>query len=418
MKKRKILILLYAYYPYANANTNVMQPHIEKMKDIFDVTIFSQRNSKDVAKTECRDGITIVRYDKPMPLLAPFFAIEGAFAKKKRVLWKRVALVFIRFVNRILWLSEKSDEYRLLRNLVNTNDYDLVLATCASYVSLLNVLSLKKSGLLNGKMVSYFMDPHAYYIRNTDNVNELVKQESQIYEYSDLVLTTEEIYRDNQTNVFRQYIDKTRPIPFANLRINTRTSPISSRITGIIKCVYAGSLIDLSVRNPEYFYRIVSTLDDRFEIFLICKSINAANKRLYDKYLLRRSNVKLMVNLSLEDSLAHIDNADILINFGNRVTNQTPSKIFDYIATGHPIVNFHSIEEDTAKFYLLNYDYKLNIFEQEDAFGKNATKFIKFCIEHSNKRMDPGRIRDLYYRYTSEVSTEIFIREIKRVLGD
>ena len=48
---------------------------------------------------------------------------------------------------------------------------------------------------------------------------------------------------------------------------------------------------------------------------------------------------------------------------GNKVDNQVPSKIFDYISLGKPIINVYTSEKDPALEYLKQYPLALNISE-------------------------------------------------------
>ena len=44
--------------------------------------------------------------------------------------------------------------------------------------------------------------------------------------------------------------------------------------------------------------------------------------------------------------------ADVLLNLGNAVDNQLPSKLFDYFAAGKPVLHLCVIENDPALPYL------------------------------------------------------------------
>ena len=62
MQKPEILICLYAYYPFANSNTNVMLPLIEKLSEKYIINIVTQNNNNRAPAYEMRDNIRIYRY--------------------------------------------------------------------------------------------------------------------------------------------------------------------------------------------------------------------------------------------------------------------------------------------------------------------------------------------------------------------
>ena len=54
-------------------------------------------------------------------------------------------------------------------------------------------------------------------------------------------------------------------------------------------------------------------------------------------------NIHFLGKKRKEDIIRIYQEADILVNIGNSIDNQMPSKIFEYISTGKPILNFYKI---------------------------------------------------------------------------
>ena len=75
--------------------------------------------------------------------------------------------------------------------------------------------------------------------------------------------------------------------------------------------------------------------------------------------------------MSKDDSTAFIRRADFLINLGNTMTNQVPSKIFDYISTGIPIINICKSESCPTIPYMNRYRLAINIVESQDEAEKD-----------------------------------------------
>lgn len=396
--KEKILIVLYAYYPFGNANTNVMQPHIEALKEKYDVLVLTKDKTRRLPQKEQIDDITIVRYNKPNFIEKTIFELYHIDTKVKRKLLKRIAIIFGHTVSKIFYTVFSHPEFQAIKKICQVNEFKFVISTCETFSSHLNVLHAKKDNIITCAWFPYFMDPHAFYVHNRKS-DKLRKQEWEVYETADLVFITEEIFIENQKTEFARFINKTRPVKFANFSCKTHPLLKDIFIKDKINCVYVGSLLNEEIRSPEYFYRIINGLDSRFRIYMICNNLTHCNVQIRDKVLQKKELVAWHTDLPLDECLGIIANADILINLGNRSINQTPSKIFDYISTGRPIVNFYSLEDDTSKRYLEKYPLKINIYESEEMLKGNLSCFIDFCIGVKKSQVAETKIEELYGEY-------------------
>lgn len=87
-----------------------------------------------------------------------------------------------------------------------------------------------------------------------------------------------------------------------------------------------------------------------------------------------------------QECLEEIEKSNILINLGNTVTNQMPSKLFEYINLGKPILNFYFTKEDMClkvfKKYPLAFNFNLNDYTQDD-----IDEMIKFIEDNKNSSL-------------------------------
>ena len=120
-------------------------------------------------------------------------------------------------------------------------------------------------------------------------------------------------------------------------------------------------LSELSKNNEiSFYYKTTNKMND--------KIINFNNE--HDNiFILNRNKEKKECNDAIND-------ADMLLNIGNKVTNQTPSKIFEYISMGKPIINFYEDEKDTSYNVLKKYEMACNYNVNKDKIDK-LKKFIK-----------------------------------------
>lgn len=98
--------------------------------------------------------------------------------------------------------------------------------------------------------------------------------------------------------------------------------------------------------------------------------------------------------------------ADFLLNIGNTVTNQLPSKVLEYISTGKPIINFYKSENCPAKALLKN-AVALNISEQGN-LAEQAVALERF-LTATHPTVPFAEIEKTYRIYTPTAVVENFL---------
>ena len=119
--------------------------------------------------------------------------------------------------------------------------------------------------------------------------------------------------------------------------------------------------------------------------------------------------------ISMADSFKMMQSSDILINIGNNVINQVPSKLFDYISTGKPIINFCKSKNCPTIPYINMYRLGLNIIEGEDAIDRQALIVSQFIKEHNKERMNFDEIKTTFLKNTPEYVGETFIKLLRNI---
>ena len=407
--KPKVLMYLYNYYPFENANTNVMLPIIEALKKRYTVEIFTANVDGTAPMEEQMNGVRVYRagmqYSKMTRLKA--FAIQVYDASEHGVQAPCKALK--RFILRVfhgLVPAAKIDRMRIVQrtqtmaSLIEKGEYAAVITVAAPVITHFEVLPLAKNGFLkekNIKWFAYFSDPYSTFIGHAAQRSDYMKQESEVYQWADGVFTTPEIAADNlQYPPLAQYAAKTFSVQLANLVPIKPKNAVSYLDKSKINCVYMGSFINLAVRNPEYFYQIVQQCPPDIAFHIVCYFENEESRALREKYLAGLPNVHWHQRATMQECQDLMCAADILINLGNLCTNQTPSKIFDYIGVGGPVVNFHAIEQDTSKKYLEPYPLKLNMMAKPVPNKEDAEAFTQFCRANKGRRVPFADVENLY----------------------
>jgi len=422
MIKEKLLVYSYYFYPHENANTNVIMPVLEELCKIYDVDVFTCDFNGDLPTTEQYLGMTLHRF-RLTPLERAVSRTFGVFDKGiqdinppfiplKRVVWRILHTFFNRpKLERIL--TEYPVREALVQRL-NSEKYKAFLTLSAPIEPQRDALALAEAGLLNDiPWFVYFADPHATFIGLAERYERLMEKEMDIYRLADVVFTTLELYEDNAGHPLGQYRYKTIPVAYANLRPLSPSVRPDYLIEGKINCVYTGSLFNNQVRSPAYFYKMIQACDDRFQFHIVCNSMDGANRALKKQYVDSNPNIYWYDSTAMNECLNLMCWADVLVNLGNRCTNQTPSKIFDYISAGKPIVNIHPMENDTAKRYLELYPLSLSILEKESFDPQDTQCFVDFCVANYENLVAFDTIRTLYGDMTPKTVAEQFMQQIE-----
>lgn len=397
-----------------------MMPIINKLKTEYQVDILCCNISNRLPKKEYSKGMNIFRYSnyKNKVIKIIVWLNTSPIELTKYSIYKRIAIKSAQWFTRLPYMFLHNSEESKLKKVVRHGDYSVLITVTSPIQPQYVAYKLAEKGLFSKrgvKWIPYFMDPFATYIGNQPNREHLIAFEEKIYKHSTFVFASSEIYEDNKNTALGKYIYKTVSIPLANLRKLEHNGRFSGFDSKKINCLYTGSLQDVKVRNPEYLFKLIKSCSDDIQFHMIISTWSQEAYRLRERFLKDAKNVIWYEKLPLTESLVATGSADILVNIGNKCTNQLPGKVCDFISSGKPIVNIYSIEADTSKRFLEDYPYKLNLYENEEIFLDQLLKLEEFCREYYNKQVEYETIEKLYDQFTSDNITSAFLKEVKSV---
>jgi hypothetical protein len=125
--------------------------------------------------------------------------------------------------------------------------------------------------------------------------------------------------------------------------------------------------------------KIANRLPDKYVLHLYPRGCSET----VDKYReILKSKVQIHGFVDSDELVKCIWGSDILINIGNTVVNQVPSKLYEYIAYGKPIINFYQNLEDISIAHMEKYSLCLNVpYSDDDEFICNITQW---CQRHKD----------------------------------
>ena len=98
-----------------------------------------------------------------------------------------------------------------------------------------------------------------------------------------------------------------------------------------------------------------------------------------------------------------MDRSDILLSIGNKGTEMAPSKIYEYMSTGKPIIHVYSEENDPCIEQLVKYGNALLIKEGNDS----RDLIVEFI--NSRKNIDTSDVFKRFISSTPSYTVDLII---------
>ena len=408
----KVLFITRRFYPNGDASSAVVgNLALALMKKGVHSSIIALTQSKQDTKTSKWKGIyvrnifvpeleklsNVKKEWKRSPLRNSVTILKKAYYKIKRQMlpvYKKLS------IDPVLLSSYN----KIFRKEVFLKDFDVCVATLMPHELIIAAIKSK----LNIPFVMYQLDTFWNNDLFTEEHSEFRKKiELGAVMSSAFVLTTPLIYdtnKDLRPDLSNKIIATEFPM------ITDYYGENEERIKNDQKChcVFLGNLYS-KIRPPEKVVKLISKIKNKDVVFdfygdsqhLITQS---------PEYPAAKEKIKLWGNISSQKADQVRKSADILINIDNTSLLQVPSKIFEYMCTGKPIINFYFNENSSCLEYLRQYPLCLNInlaSQSENEFDK---KFEEFYINNIGKRMPFEKIKSIFKSCTPEYVADQFLK--------
>ncbi|MCM1062950.1 MAG: hypothetical protein NC420_00530 [Eubacterium sp.] len=166
--------------------------------------------------------------------------------------------------------------------------------------------------------------------------------------------------------------------------------------------VYTG-VVDKSIRNPRKVIDVLGPMgsDAAVHFFSMGNAQEIIENAVSDSVLSHGA-------VPNTEAHAAMNNADALISIGNFGTAQIPSKIFEYISTGLPIIHFQFQDDDPVGPIIEKYPYSIVIDVNADP-AMQRKQIKEFLAQNKGKRVSFDRIQDLYSDATAENAKDVIL---------
>lgn len=314
------------------------------------------------------------------------------------------------------WTSPVYTEkmYRKIMEVCKTNDIGCIVAAYAQIDPLIAGRKAKKQ-LGDVKYIPYFLDslsggygPKQFSKEWTEKRG--LKWEQKLLPDADAVIFMKSS-REHHEKYMEQFSYYNRavfldlPLFDENIRNGSDENCLMDREK--VNLLYVGSLPP-GIRSPEYIletFRHIS--DEDWNLYFI----GTADNTMLNEAAERDERIHVLGRMDHAQALAYESEASALINIGNSNEHMLPSKVFEYFASGRPVISLNVLENDKCNRYLEKYPASL-IINTEKTDHADAADMIKgFIKEHAGVSADMDSVRENFYDNTPEATAE-FIRSV------
>ena len=314
-----------------------------------------------------------------------------------RRIFLRISIIPQYIAEKIKYNQTLNNYVQKIEELCKKEEIDVAISISTPFITSIALACAK----INSKKVVYQLDPYfSHYI--TKRKRKKLKEEIVVLKSVDVLFTTKLIFDENKNNKLSPYVYKMQPTEFPNIRPIIKIKDLNDIKfnDNYINCVFVGNLYR-DIRNADYLLQMFSRMKN-YKIILHCIG-GGDTEQLCDFKETLGERLIIYGVVNYEKSINAMLNADILINIGNTISNQMPSKIFDYISSGKPIINLVKMSNCPTLEYTQRYPLCLNIIENENLTNNTTKEIEDFCTDNKDKQINYSLVEKIYKDCTLEV---------------
>ena len=285
-----------------------------------------------------------------------------------------------------------------LRALCLENRYDWVVSVAYPFA---NHLVAAKWTPTPTKLAFYNLDP---YWNNGTYPSQLAEvraaEEAAVYQKANCVFCTPEQQADYQTETFRALAHKIHPLPYPKLvRPKVQQACPIQFNPECINLLYLGTVYG-DIRKPEALFKLfqhAAEIEPKLRLYIVGKKFGADADRYLTEYKAKLGEkLQCYSPIPPEQTVDLLLRADVLVNMGNTVQNQMPSKVVEYISTGKPILNISASETCNTLVVLKRYPLCFQCFSGPEETSVVAKELVNFCKREKGNALHWSKIEVLY----------------------
>ncbi|MGD9679060.1 MAG: hypothetical protein AB7V16_12020 [Vulcanibacillus sp.] len=404
---KHLVLVVGQYYPNPSPTGKCAKQYISLLKDDYKIDVIYIQYGLDKYFNKVIDSETVYGLSNWRLLIETWFqevskeskhnilsTLFNAGVMLMKIIGRIQSIIF--FPNNLRWFYKKA--YKTLCKIHYDNPIDVVFTVNSPFSAHLAGELFKKK-FKDVRWIAYTVDPYYVGFKNkrfgfVRKSKKALEAERKILSKADMNLISEEIY-ENSKILYENNIDKVDVLPYLIEYYNFKSEHRFD--SNKINLVYAGRFYQ-DIRNPEYLLRTFLSLQNTDIILHLYTTSDC--ERLINDYV-NKSEGRI-IRHEMVDSFEIkkvYASADFLINVGNSILEFKPSKTFDYISTGKPIIHF--FQNGIIDEVLMRYPLSLQVDTQDQVIINNK-KIIEFIHLNKGKIANKKEIEEGFYCYSSK----------------
>lgn len=248
----------------------------------------------------------------------------------------------------------------------------------------------------------YELDPFvSNYTFDAATWSERLSEENAVYAGANQIISTPQIVAENKRRGFvLTYGAKVHTVPLPNLDLskNLRTDLAATNrgLSQSVSLVYCGRFYP-DIRNPREILDVLNKLSDPSFIF---HYYGEGCEEQFKGSQHGHGQLQMHGHVSDDVCQSAMAAADVLVNVGNDVDNQLPSKVFAYLATGKPILSIMT-RTDPSRDLLESYPLAFILYKDDYPFAAPLlAEVASFLRSAAGKHVPTEALAAIYADYT------------------
>jgi hypothetical protein len=408
---KNIVIITREYYPQMTPVSAVVDKYIQRMKGAYNFHVICTSYGEE-APPQDEPYVHIYPVSTYMSRLRGKY--EKRYSSNRNNLFYKFVIALFR-ARSAFWLMksysaptkwEYEESYKQLLTLSMHIKIDVVVSVSGSLFHAHLAAKKYKENHPQTKWLTFitdpitFLDSNFFLFKSKKMMEKSYETELSIYNSADYNILVGDTYYD--------VIDKFKQPKSKTFHFNLTLDDIRKEISGYdykptetsdTRIIYAGKFYR-KIRNPDYMLSIMSQIQNiEFDLFV------SSHECL--ESVVQSTSDTISVHDSVDTSYYKemiCNKYDILLNVGNKCTNQMPSKMLEYLSTGRPIINFF-YNKDSQYEMIEKYPLGLNIGRYDsDAVYKVQT----FCNEMRGKQLNYEEVETIFPECKIDNQVDIF----------
>lgn len=425
----KIIFLTSSYYPFFSAIGRCINNVVDELKKENEVIVISNMTTNNLDKAVDYEGHKIVRVrTKSMISRDKLLSQKNNNIIVK--LRKKAKLYYLRvqgYLNAIL--STQTIEKPLIKEYFDAlscfNNIDLIIPTCYPFEAVMAAQKYKDKINSKVQIIPFLFDKFADSpTLHRNKYNQKVK-----YKYN-LLLEEQMIKSSNRVLYVDSWIQKMKKYfsQYDEKLIHVEHPLIIDHFTGIatgdeadndgyINVTYTG-VLDKAVRPPTITLNIISKIIEknnkfRFHFYVLGNAVDEVN------YIAKKYPENIINHGQVESNFAFlkIKQSDILLSIGNTDTTLIPSKIFEYMSSGKPIIHFYHSDDDRVISMLKDYELGFCIKQNKEISNSEILSLMDFCISNKTNNKSFEEVQRIFYKASPQYISNIILHGQREIDG-